>query len=217
MSVILSLFFILNSTYLDLTIDSKNRVVLLSSVDRIVESESGKVHFSLDSMFAPLSISSSSFSIWGTSASEFVSQKYSLWGEFLGKIKLGGNDIDADEKGILIAGEQSYLVQAVSGAQITLTWEEMERCALSKDFLYLYGKDTLRVFKRDGKFFEKKSIPGVRDLCIYNKNLCLLFNDSLVLSDTMIPIFGGKRAGGNNKFIAVLSDSGIVYYPTPRK
>lgn len=217
MSAILSLFFILNSTYLDLTIDSKNRVILLSSVDRIVEDKSGKVHFSLDSMFAPLSISSSSFSIWSTSVSEFVSQKYSLWGEFLGKIKLGGNDIDADEKGILIAGEQSYLVQAVSGAQVTLTWQEMERCALSKDFLYLYGNDTLRIFKRDGKFMMRKSVPGVKDLCIYNKNLCLLFNDSLVLSDTVLSIFGGKRAGGNDKFIAVLSDSGIVYYPTPKK
>lgn len=213
MSAILALFFILNSNYLDLTIDSKNRVIFLSSADRIVEDESGKVHFSLDSMFAPLSISSSSFSVWSTSASEFVSQKYSLWGEFLGKIKLGGNDIDTDEKGILIAGEQSYLVQTVSGARVTLTWKEMERCALSKDFLYLYGKDTLRVFKRDGKIIEKKYVPGLKDLCTYNKNLCLLFKDSLILSDTVLSIFGGKRVGGNNKFIAVLSDSGIVYYP----
>ncbi len=212
-TAILSIFFIFNSNYLDLTIDSKNRVILLSSIDRIVEDKSGKVHFSLDSMFAPLSIASSSFSIWGTSASEFISQKYSLWGEFLGEIKLGGNDIDADERGILIAGEQSYMVQAVSGARITLTWKEMERCALSKDSLYLYGDDTLRVFKRDGKFIRKKSIPGVKDLCIYNKNLCLLFDDSLVLNDTVFPVFGGRRAGGDDKFIAILSDTGIVYYP----
>ncbi len=213
LTAILSMFFIFNSSYLDLTIDSKNRVILLSSTDRIAEDKSGKVHFSLDSMFAPLSIASSSFSIWGTSASEFISQKYSLWGEFLGGIKLGGNDIDADEKGILIAGEQSYFVQAVSGARITLTWKEMERCALSKDSLYLYGDDTLRVFKRDGKFIRKKFIPGVKDLCLYNRTLSLLFGDSLVLSDTVLPVFGGRRAGSNDKFVAILSDSGVVYYP----
>jgi hypothetical protein len=213
---IISVFFIFNFNYLDLTIDSKNRVILLSSRDRIALDKSGKVYFSLDSMFAPLSITSSSFSIWGTSASEFVSQKYSLWGEFLGEIKLGGNDIDSDEKGLLIAGEQSYFVHAVSGARITLTWKEMNRCALSKDSLYLYGDDTLRVFRRDGKFIRRKFIPGVKDLCIYNKSLCLLFGDSLVLSDTVIPVFGGKRAGSNDKFVAFLSDSGIVNYSPPK-
>ncbi|MBN1695824.1 hypothetical protein JW879_10580 [candidate division WOR-3 bacterium] len=216
-TVIISLFLVFNSTYTDLTIDSKNRVILLSSRDRIIEDESGKVHFSLDSMFAPLSISASSFAIWVTSASEFTSQKYSLWGEFLGEVNVGGSDIDADEKGILIAGEQSYFVQTVSGASITLIQKEIERCALSKDSLYLYSNDTLRIFKRDGKFIRRKFIPGVKDLCTYNKTLCLLFNDSLVLSDTVFPVFGAKRAGSNDKFIAILSDSGIVYYPTPKK
>ncbi len=215
-TVILSLFFVFNSTYTDLTIDSKNRVILLASRDRIIEDKSGKVHFSLDSMFAPLSISASSFAIWITSASEFTSQKYSLWGEFLGGINLGGNDIDADEKGILIAGEQSYLVQTVSGARIALRWKEIERCALSKDSLYLYGDDTLFVFKRDGKIIRKKFIPGVKDLCQYDKNLCFLFNDSLVLNDTVLTVLGGKRAEGNDKFIAVLSDSGIIYYSPPK-
>ncbi len=216
-TVILSLFFLFNSTYTDITIDSKSRVILLSGRDRIVEDKSGKVHFSLDSMFAPLSISAPSFAIWVTSAAEFISQKYSLWGEFLGELNVGGNDIDADEKGILIAGEQAYLVQTVSGARITLIWKEIQRCALSKDSLYLYSGDTLRVFKRDGKFIRRKFIPGVKDLCQFNKNLCFLFNDSLVLNDTVLSIFGGKRVGGNDKFIAVLSDSGIVYYPTPKK
>ena len=214
---VISVFFIFNFNYLDLTIDSKNRVILLSSRDRMALDKSGKVHFSLDSMFAPLSITSSSFSIWGTSASEFISQKYSLWGEFLGEIKLGGNDIDADEKGLIIAGEQSYFVHVVSGARITLTWKEMDRCALSKDSLYLYGDDTLRVFKRDGKFIRRKFIPGVKDLCTYNKSLCLLFVDSLVLSDTVLPIFRGRRVGSNDKFMAILSDSGIVYYPSGKR
>lgn len=216
LAAILPIFFIFNSSYLDLTIDSKNRVILLSGADRIALDKSGEVHLSLDSMFAPLSISSSSFSIWSTSASEFISQKYSLWGEFLGEIKLGGNDIDSDEKGILIAGEQSYFVQTVSGARIILTWKEMERCALSKDSLYLYADDTLRVFKRDGKFISRRFIPGVKDLCIYNRTLSLLFGDSLVLSDTVLPVFGGRRASSNDKFIAVLSDSGIIYYPPPK-
>ena len=214
---ILSLFFILSSTYSDLTIDSKNRVIFLSARDRIAEDKNGKVHFSLDSIFAPLSISSSSFSIWVTSASEFISQKYSLWGEFLGELDVGGNDIDADEKGVLIAGEKSYLIQIITGAKISLEKKEMERCVLSNDSLYLYGDDTLRIFKRDGKFIRRKFFPGIKDLCLFNKNLCFLFNDSLVLNDTVLTIFGGKRAGGNDKFIAILSDSGIVYYPTPKK
>jgi hypothetical protein len=214
---ILSLFFILSSTYSDLTIDSKNRVIFLSSRDRIAEDKSGKVHFSLDSIFAPLSISSSSFSIWVTSASEFISQKYSLWGEFLGELDIGGNDIDADEKGVLIAGEKSYLIQIITGAKISLAKKEMERCVLSNDSLYLYGNDTLYVFKRDGKFNRKKFIPGIEDLFIYKKNLCLLFKDSLVLDDTVLTIFGGKRAGGSDKFTATLSDSGIVYYPGGKK
>jgi hypothetical protein len=216
-TVILSLFFVFNSTYTDLTIDSKGRVILLSSRDRIIEDKSGKVHFSLDSMFAPLSVSASSFAIWVTSASEFTSQKYSLWGDFLGGISFGGNDIDADEKGILIAGEQSYFVQTVSGASIALIRKEIERCALSKDSLYLYSNDTLRVFKRGGKFIRKKFIPGIKDICLFDKNLCFLFNDSLVLRDTVISITGGKRAEGNDNFVAVLSDSGIVYYPNIKK
>ncbi len=216
-TVILSLFFVFNSTYTDLTIDSKGRVILLSSSDGIIEDKSGKVYFSLDSMFAPLSISASSFAIWVTSASEFTSQKYSLWGDFLGRINLGGNDIDADEKGILIAGEQTYLVQTVSGASISLIRKEIERCALSKDSLYLYGNDTLRVFKRDGKFIRKKFIPGIKDLCLFDKNVCFLFNDSLVLNDTFLTVFGGKRTESNDKFIAVLSDSGIVYFPEKNK
>ena len=215
-TVILSLFLVFNSTYTDLTIDSKNRVILLSSRDRIIEDKSGKVHFSLDSMFSPLSISESSFAIWVTSASEFTSQKYSLWGEFLGKINTGGSDIDADEKGILIAGEQGYLLNTISGARITLVRKEIERCALSKDSLYLYGNDTLRVFKRDGKFIRRKFVPGIRDICAFNKNLCFLFNDSLVLNDTVLTVFGGKRTESNDKFIAVLCDSGIIYYPPPK-
>jgi hypothetical protein len=214
---VLSLIFIFNSTYSDLTIDSKNRVIFLSSRDRIAEDESGKVRFSLDSMFAPLSISSSSFSIWVTSASEFISQKYSLWGELLGELDIGGNDIDADEKGVLIAGEKSYLIQIITGARISVTKKERKLCALSNDSLYLYGDDTLRIFKRDGKFIRKEFIPGVKDLCLFNKKLCFLFNDSLVLNDTVLTVFGGKRAEGNDKFIAVLTDSGIVYYPRPPK
>jgi len=213
--VILSIFFIFNSTYNDVAIDSKNRVILLSSEDRIVENTSGQGYFSLDSIFAPVSISSSSFSIWVTSPSEFTSQKYSLWGEFLGKLNVGGNDIDADEKGVLIAGEETHLFQTISGSRIAVTWKEIERCGLSKDSLYLYGNDTLHVFKRDGKFIRKKFIPGIKDLCIYKKNLCFLFKDSLVLHDTVVSIFGGKRAEGNDKFISILTDSGIVYYPTP--
>jgi len=214
---IFSIFLILNSNYSDIAIDSKNRVIFLSSEDRIVEDKSGSVHFSLDSIFAPVAISSSSFSIWVTSASEFTSQKYSLWGEFLGKINIGGNDIDADEKGVLIAGEETYLFQIVSGTRIAVTWKEIERCGLSKDSLYLYGNDTLLVFKRDGKFIRKKFIPGIKDLCIYKKNLCLLFKDSVFLRDTVVPISGGKRAEGNDKFLSILTDSGIVYYPPPKK
>jgi hypothetical protein len=216
-TVILFVFFVFNSTYTDLTIDSKNRVILLSSRDRIIEDKSGKVHFSLDSMFSPLSISESSFAIWVTSASEFTSQKYSLWGEFLGEVNVGGSDIDADEKGVLIAGEQAYLLKTVSGARITLMQKEIERCALSKDSLYLYSNDTIRVFKRDGKFVSRKYIPGIKDLCMFNRNLCFLFNDSLVLNDTVLTVSGAKRAESNDKFIAVLCDSGIVYFPEKNK
>jgi hypothetical protein len=209
------LFF--RSTYSDLTIDSKNRVLLLSAEERIVEDLSGSVRLSLDEIFAPVSVSSSSFSIWVTSVSEFKSQKYSLWGELLGTVNIGGKDIDADDKGILIAGEESCLIQTVSGIKIALTWKDMERCTLSKDSLYLYSMDTLHVFKRDGKFIRKKYIPGVRDLCIYKKNMCLLFNDSLILNDTVLPISGGNRVAGGEKFISILSDSGIIYYPSIKK
>jgi hypothetical protein len=215
MTIFFSLLFIFNSTYSDLTIDSKNRVIILSSKDRTVEDASGAVRLSLDSMFAPRSISSSFFSIWVTSSSEFTSQKYSLWGEFLGEIKLGGNDIDVDEKGVLIAGEYSYLIQISSGARITVAKKKNERCILSSDSLYLYGNDTLSVFKREGKFIRKRFIPGIKDLCLFKKNLCFLFNDSLILNDTTPTISGGKRIECNDKFIAILTDSGIVYYPTP--
>jgi hypothetical protein len=211
--IISTLFIFVNSIYSDITIDSRNRVLLLSSEERIVEDLSGSVRISIDSIFAPVSVSSSSFSIWVTSVSEFKSQKYSLWGELLGTVNIGGKDIDADETGVLIAGEQSCLIQTLSGIKITLTWKDMARCALSKDSLYLYGMDTLHVFKRDGKFIRKKFIPGVTDLCIYKKNMCLLFNDSLVLNDTVLLIHGGKRVEGIDKFLSVLSDSGIAYYP----
>jgi len=213
---IFSIIFLFYSNYNDLTIDSKGRVLFLSSKDRIIKGKSGEVNFSINSMFAPIAISSSSFSVWITSYSESRSQKYSLWNELLGEIKIGGNDIDSDEKGVLITGEQSYLVQVSSGNKITLMWKEIKRCTISKDSLYLYGKDTLHVFKRNGKPVRKKFVPGVKDICMFNKNLCFLFNDSLVLSDTVLPIFGGKRVDGNDKFIAVLSDSGIVYYPNPK-
>jgi hypothetical protein len=211
----LSLLFIIYTTYSDLTIDSKNRIILLSSEDRMAESIDGSVDFSLDSTFTPKSISSSFFSIWVTSASEFTTQKYSLWGEFRGEVKLGGNDIDADEKGILIAGEHSYLIQTFSGARITLAKKKKDRCILSGDSLYLYGNDTISVFKREGKFIRKKLVPGVKDLCLFKKTLCFLFSDSLVLRDTTLPISGGKRIESNDNFIAILSDSGIVYYPNP--
>jgi hypothetical protein len=214
---ILSLFIIFNSTYSDLTIDLKGRVIFLSSKDRIVEDGSDLVHFSLDSMFEPLSISSSFFSVWVTSPSEFKSQKYSLWGELLGKLDLGGNDIDADEKRVLIAGEQSYLIQLIAGTRIVVAKREMKRCLLSGDSLYLYGNDTLHIFKIDGKFSGKKFIPGIKDLFIYHKNLCLLFQDSLVLRDTVVDIAGGKRASGSDKFVAVLTDDEIVYYPEKKK
>jgi len=213
---IFSILFLFYSNYNDLTIDSKGRVLFLSSKDRIIKDKSGEINFSINSMFTPISISSSSFSVLVTSYSESKSQKYSLWDELLGEIKIGGNDIDSDEKGVLITGEQSYLVQVISGDKITLMWKEIKRCAISKDSLYLYGKDTLHVFKRNGKPVRKKFIPGIKDICMFNKNLCFLFNDSLVLSDTVLPIFGGKRVDGNDKFIAVLSDSGIVYYPNPK-
>jgi hypothetical protein len=216
MGPFLSIFLFFYSTYSDLTIDSKNRVLLLSAEERIVEDINGSVRLSLDSIFAPVSVSSSSFSIWVTSVSELKSQKYSLWGELLGTVNIGGKDIDADETGVLIAGEESNLIQTVSGITITLTWKDMERCALSKDSLYLYGMDTLYVFKRDGKIIRKKFIPGVKDLCIFMENMCFLFNDSFVLSDTVLPIHGGKRVEGIDRFLSVLSDSGIVYYPPPK-
>jgi hypothetical protein len=214
---IFSIIFLFYSNYNDLTIDSKNRILFLSSKDRIIKDKSGEVNFSINSMFAPVAISSSSFSIWVTSYSESKSQKYSLWDELLGEIKIGGNDIDSDEKGVLITGEESYLVQALSGEKITLMRKEIKRCTISKDSLYLYGKDTLHIFKRNGKLVRKKFVPGVKDICMLNKKLCFLFNDSLVLNDTVIPISGGKRVDGNNKFVAVLSDSGIVYYPPPNR
>ncbi len=214
---ILSVFLLFSSTYKDLTIDSKNRVLFLSSQDRIITDKINKVRFSLDSIFAPVSISASSFSIWVTSSSEFTSQKYSLWGEYLGKIKFGGNDIDSDDKSVLIAGEESYLIDIPTGSKITITWLEIKRCLLRKDSLYLYGNDTLRVFKRNGKSIRKKFIPGIEDICRYKKNICLLFKDSLVLNDTVLTINGGKRVTGNDNFVSILTDSGIVYYPTPKK
>jgi hypothetical protein len=217
MTGILYLFIIFNSAYSDLAIDLKGRVIFLSSEDRIVEDTSGLVHFSIDAMFSPLAISSSSFSVWITSPSEFKSQKYSLWGELLGKIDVGGNDIDTDEKRVLIAGEQSYLIQLITDTRIVITKKKMKRCLLSGDSLYLYGNDTLHVFKRDGKISRKKFIPGVEDLFIYKKNLCLLFKDSLVLHDTVVTVNRGKRAEGSDKFVAVLTDSGIIYYPNKKK
>jgi len=122
--------------------------------------------------------------------------------------------VDADERGVLITGEQSYLIETSSGARITVAKRKKERGILSGDSLYLYGNDTLSVFKREGKFIRKKFIPGVKDLCLFKKSLCFLFNDSLVLSDTILSVLGGKRIESNDKFIAILTDSGIVYYPT---
>jgi hypothetical protein len=211
----LSIF--LYSTYSDLTIDTKNRVLLLSTEGRIVQNSSGSVRFSLDSIFAPLSISSSFFSVWVTSISENKSQKYSLWGDFMGKLDVGGKDIDADEKGVLIAGEDSYLIQTVSGVKITVTKKETERCAISGDSLYLYGDDSIYVFKRNGDFVRKKFVPAVKDICIYRKNLCFLFNDSLVLGDSTLRVQGGKRMESGEYFLSILTDSGIVYYPKAGK
>ncbi|MEJ2307532.1 MAG: hypothetical protein P8Y30_08365, partial [candidate division WOR-3 bacterium] len=192
MTVFFSFLFIFNSTYSDLTIDSKNRTILLSSKDRIARNIDGKVSFSLDSIFFPQSISSSFFSIWVTSSSEFTTQKYSLWGEFLGKIKAGGNDVDADEKGVLIAGEQSYLIQISSGARITVAKSKKERCILSKDSLYLYGNDTLSIFKREGKFIRKKLVPGVKMLSLLAVTFLAGCSTMHVL-DPKGPIGGAER------------------------
>lgn len=208
-----SILFLLCSVYSDISIDSRNRILLLDSEERIIEDVKGVFQLSLDSLFAPVSISSSSFSVWVTSASEFKSQKYSLRGEFLGEVGIGGKDIDADAEGVLIAGEETYLIQVISGTKIRLTWKEMDRCALFKDSLYLYRDDTLFVYSRAGDFIKSKFIPGLKDISVYEDKLCFLFKDSLVLSDTLLLISNGERVDGGNKFLSVLTDSEVLYYP----
>ncbi|MEO0293347.1 MAG: hypothetical protein ABIN61_03880 [candidate division WOR-3 bacterium] len=213
-------FFILISfgfNWYDVTVDSKGRIFLLSMEDRIVRDLKGDFSFPIESMFAPNAISASSFSIWVTSISEKKSQRYSLWGELIGEINIGGFDIDVDEKRVLIAGEKSYLIDLSSGINFIISHKEMKRCALFKDSLFLYGKDTIYIFDKKGILKRKKFIPQVKDICLYNKELCFLFEDSLIIGETIVPVFKGKRVEGKDSFISILTDTGVVYYPSKKQ
>ncbi|MEA1913431.1 MAG: hypothetical protein U9N06_06345 [candidate division WOR-3 bacterium] len=213
----ISSFFYLITFYSDLTVDSKNQTLLLSREKIAVENLSDSSRIPLDSIFDPNSISSSPFSIWVTSIVQSLTQKYSLRGEFLGQINIGGYDIDSDPNWLLLAGEESYLIQLSTGRKLPILWKEVKRCALGKDSLYLYGDDTLYKFKKSGRLILKKYIPGVMDITTFKGKLGILFKDSLIYKDKKIPIDAGARMDGGENCISILTNSGIVKYPGIQK
>jgi len=206
-------FYILLSSYIDITVDTKSRVLLLSSNPARVEILDDTVNVPLDSLFNPTSLTSAPFSVWVASLSAGLIQKYSLRGEYLGSISIRANDIDADRDGLLIAGERSLLVELSTGREIPINFQETSRCALCENSIYLYGNDTLYVYRRPNQLKQKRYIPGIQDIAVFNAGYVFLRNDSLITNDTIIFIPSAKRMDSNGEEVWVLTDSAIRCYP----
>ena len=200
--------------YIDIAIDTKDRVLLLSDNPPRVTVLNDSSSINLDSIFHPTSLSTAPFSIWVASGSENLIQKYSLKGEYLGSISFNSKDLDADRNGLLIAGEYSLLIELSSGREIPIIWKESNRCALDDDYIYLYGDDTLYLFERSNRrLINKEFIPDIRDLSIWDSELVFLKNDSIFISDTSIFIQHARRIDTNGKQIWVLSDTVVSISP----
>lgn len=194
--------------YVDLSIDTKNRVLLLSDNPPKVTILNDTNSITLDSIFNPTSLSTGTFSIWVASSSENKIQKYSLRGEYLGSINFEVQDIDVDKNGLLVAGDYSFLIELSTGQEIPIIWRNTNLCAIGKQFIYLYGNDTLFVFERDSRSLKsKKNIPNLRDLSIYRDELVYLQKDSVFLEDTLFFIPEARRCDADDKSIWILTDS----------
>ncbi len=194
--------------YVDLSIDTKNRVLLLSDNPPKVTILNDTNSITLDSIFNPTSLSTGTFSIWVASSSENKIQKYSLRGEYLGSINFEVQDIDVDKNGLLVAGDYSFLIELSTGQEIPIIWRNTNLCAICKQSIYLYGNDTLFVFERDSRSLKsKKNIPNLRDLSIYRDELVYLQKDSVFLEDTLFFIPEARRCDADDKSIWILTDS----------
>ncbi len=209
MLAIFALFF----SYTDITIDTKSRVLLLSSTPARVDVLNDSVNINLDSIFHPTSLTAGPFSIWVTSRSQTLVQKYSLWGEYLGSMAYNAKDLDVDKNGLLIAGERSLFIDLRTGREIPLTFRETDRCALDEDIIYLYGDDTLYTFERPNRLKIKEYIPGIVDISVLYGELIFLRNDSLITNDTTIFFPSAKRLDARDKQIWILSDSVVSISP----
>ena len=194
--------------YIDLSIDTKNRVLLLSDNPPKVTILNDTNSIILDSIFNPTSLSTGIFSIWVASSSENKIQKYSLRGEYLGSINFDVQDIDVDKNGLLVAGDYSFLIELSTGQEIPIIWRNTNLCAIGKKFIYLYGNDTLFVFERGSRSLKsKKNIPYLRDLSIYRDELVYLQKDSVFLEDTSFFIPESRRCDADDKSIWILTDT----------
>lgn len=204
MLAIFTLFFL----YIDLAIDTKDRVLLLSDGPAKVTILNDSSSIILDSIFHPTSLTAGLFSIWVASRSENLIQKYSLRGEYLGSIIFDAKDLDADRNGLLIAGEHSLLIELSTGREIPIIWKKTNRCAIDEDYIYLCGDDTLYMIERANRsIINKEFIPDIRDLSMWGGELVYLQNDTIFMSDTSIFIQHARRLDANEERIWILSDS----------
>ncbi len=212
MLVFLSVFL----SYIDIAVDTKGRVLLLSTTEPRVEALNDSSSIILDSIFYPTSLTAGPFSIWVAARSQNLIQKYSLWGEYLGSISRNAKDLDADRKGLLIAGEYSFLIELSTGREIPLSFRETNCCALDDDSIYLYGDDTLYIFERNNRhLIRKEYILGIRDISISRGELVFIQGDSIFMSDTTIFMPHARRLDASEDRIWILTDS--VYSISPRR
>lgn len=210
MIAIFTLFFL----YIDLAIDTKDRVLLLSDGPSKVTILNDSSSIILDSIFHPTSLTAGLFSIWVASRSENLIQKYSLRGEYLGSIIFDAKDLDADRNGLLIAGEHSLLIELSTGIEIPIIWKKTNRCAIDEDYIYLCDDDTLYMIERANRsIINKEFIPDIRDLSMCGGELVYLKNDTIFMSDTSIFIQHANRLDANEERIWILSNSVVSIYP----
>ena len=207
------LLFLINVPFTDITIDTKDRVLLLSESPPVIQVLNDSTNIPLDSILYPGAIAAGIFSIWVSSSTQRLIQKYSLKGEYLGSICFRATDIDANRNGLLIAGEHSVFIDLSTGREIPISWRESNLCALGKDSIYLYGNDTLYIYRKPNKLIGKFFIPGIRDITVSDYGLLFLKEDTLVLGDTAIFIPDARRLESSTKKIVVLTDSTVRFYP----
>jgi len=131
-------------------------------------------------------------------------------GNFIGSIKIPGNDISISDGNLLIAGRKNFLVSPDEKLRIELSPEDGNLCSIANENVFLGFNGKIIKYNQIGEKKEEFIYKGYDGFAPIQNYLIIIKDNKVILPDTTVTINNFISADGDGNIAAILEGKSIL-------